>query len=99
MRSAGFFALHISCQILSVACHGIGRPEHYETSNLGQTFLGSDYPFDEAPQFFGLGTFANLPYVNCLSPSGGEGEYDIALFGAPFDTVSYFILKLAYALC
>jgi len=40
-------------------------------------------------EFFGLNTFANLPYVNCLAPpSTGDGTYDIAILGAPFDTVS-----------
>jgi len=39
-------------------------------------------------EFFGLGTFANLPYLNCLSPSTEGGRYDIAIIGAPFDTVS-----------
>jgi len=38
-------------------------------------------------QFYGLGTFANLPYVNCLNTNEiGEGRYDIAILGAPFDT-------------
>lgn len=39
--------------------------------------------------FFGLTTFANLPYVNCFKPDESEaGKYDIAILGAPFDTVS-----------
>lgn len=34
-------------------------------------------------------TYANLPYVHCLAPEGEEVEgYDIAVVGAPFDTVS-----------
>ena len=46
-------------------------------------------------KFFGLNTFANLPYVNCLSPSTEGKRYDIAILGAPFDTVSisYFISR------
>lgn len=40
-------------------------------------------------QFRGLKTFANLPYVNCFSDSESRGKgYDIAILGAPFDTVS-----------
>jgi len=40
-------------------------------------------------KFFGLTTFANLPYVHCLAPDGEEVEkFDIAVLGAPFDTVS-----------
>ena len=40
-------------------------------------------------EFVGLTTYANLPYVHCLAPKGKEVErYDIAILGAPFDTVS-----------
>jgi len=40
-------------------------------------------------QFNGLKTFANLPYVNCFSDAEAKGKkYDIAVMGAPFDTVS-----------
>ena len=39
---------------------------------------GSDYN--------GLTTFANLPYSNCFREHGES--YDIAILGAPFDTVS-----------
>lgn len=41
-------------------------------------------------KFRGLSTYANLPYVHCLS-AGTDDEvedYDIAILGAPFDTVS-----------
>lgn len=41
----------------------------------------------------GLTTYANLPYVNCMSSENGNVDvdvekYDIAVLGAPFDTVS-----------
>jgi agmatinase len=45
--------------------------------------------------FSGLMTFANLPYVHCLR-GGEEAElsdderFDIAVIGAPFDTVCIF---------
>ncbi|OJD26448.1 hypothetical protein ACJ73_02179 [Blastomyces percursus] len=39
-------------------------------------------------QFYGLMTFANIPYVNCFVDSEAEKQrYDIAFMGAPFDTV------------
>lgn len=42
-------------------------------------------------QFHGLKTFANLPYINCFSDAEAKGKgYDIAILGAPFDTVSPF---------
>lgn len=39
--------------------------------------------------FAGLTTYANLPYVHCLAGEGHQVEkFDIAILGAPFDTVS-----------
>lgn len=45
--------------------------------------------------FNGLTTYANIPYVDCFSAEEEEGQsssssdkYDIAILGAPFDTVS-----------
>lgn len=37
-------------------------------------------------ELFGLTTFANLPYLHCISMSNVDA-YDIAILGAPFDTV------------
>ncbi|KAM3419385.1 hypothetical protein BST61_g5314 [Cercospora zeina] len=37
-------------------------------------------------KFAGLTTFANLPYVHCLSSDEEVDPYDIAILGAPFDT-------------
>ena len=49
-------------------------------------FGGVDTSTDSA--FFGLTTFANLPYVHCLADEGRKVEkFDIAILGAPFDTV------------
>jgi agmatinase len=39
-----------------------------------------------ADKFAGLTTFANLPWVHCLSDSDDVEKYDIAVLGAPFDT-------------
>jgi agmatinase len=40
-------------------------------------------------QFSGLSTYGNLPYVNCFVDAEAEkSPYDIAILGAPFDTVS-----------
>jgi agmatinase len=55
-----------------------------------QAILGgySDIDITQA-KFAGLTTYANLPYVHCLAPDGKEVEkFDIAILGAPFDTVS-----------
>ncbi|KAL2354038.1 arginase family-domain-containing protein [Cryomyces antarcticus] len=36
--------------------------------------------------YSGLTTFASLPYVNCLAAEKDVEKYDVAIFGAPFDT-------------
>jgi agmatinase len=58
------------------------------TSN--QALLGGyNDPDISQAKFGGLSTFANLPYVHCLAREGVEVEgFDIAVLGAPFDTVS-----------
>jgi hypothetical protein len=43
--------------------------------------------FSDNTAFYGLSTYANVPYVHCLAPEGIEVEpFDIAILGAPFDT-------------
>jgi len=37
--------------------------------------------------FSGLTTYAHLPYTNCFADKGEVEKYDIAILGAPFDTV------------
>ena len=51
-----------------------------------------DHPIDvSGMQYGGLMTYANLPYVHCLAAEDEEVDgYDIAVVGAPFDTVSPF---------
>ena len=60
--------------------------------NTQQLFGTYNSPFDQdisTPLFNGLSTYAGLPYVHCLAPAEHEVErYDIAILGAPFDTVS-----------
>lgn len=67
---------------LPVSSHETGLDYH------DQTILGES-PIDVSTgsQFFGLSTYANLPYVNCLSSQKDVVRYDIAILGAPFDTV------------
>lgn len=57
-----------------------GRFETAEGSNLGMDISASLYN--------GLTTYANLPYVHCLA-DGDVEAYDIAVLGAPFDTVGW----------
>ena len=52
---------------------------------------GYNDPDISQAKFAGLNTYANLPYVHCLAGEGEEVEkFDIAVLGAPFDTVSIF---------
>ncbi len=52
-----------------------------------QSSIKSDQDaFVEFEKYAGLTTFANLPWVHCLSPNEQVEEYDIAFLGAPFDT-------------
>lgn len=46
--------------------------------------------------FSGLTTFAHVPYSNCFVDGDEVEGYDIAILGAPFDTVSavWFLLVL-----
>jgi agmatinase len=55
-----------------------------------QVILGGyNNPDISQAKFAGLNTYASLPYVHCLAAKGEEVEkFDIAILGAPFDTVS-----------
>ena len=54
-----------------------------------QAVMGAISPDITQTKFEGLTTYANLPYVHCLAPEGADiEEFDIAILGAPFDTVS-----------
>lgn len=54
-----------------------------------QIFGKSGIDVTTGSAFAGLTTYANLPYVHCLAGDDEEVEkYDIAILGAPFDTVS-----------
>lgn len=51
--------------------------------------VNEDVDIVTGSQFNGLATYANLPYLNCLSDDEvRDKKYDIAILGAPFDTVS-----------
>jgi hypothetical protein len=63
---------------------------HAHTFGHGQIPLYDSAIDVSGSKFRGLSTYANLPYVHCLS-AGKDNEveqYDIAILGAPFDTVS-----------
>jgi agmatinase len=49
--------------------------------------LGAKPDVAEFEKYSGLTTFANVPWVHCLSEGPVDG-YDIAFLGAPFDTAT-----------
>ena len=83
------FALCISAQILPVVSHHSGHAAAHEMPHVDQHYMSDNFiDVTTDSEFFGLTTFANLPYVNCLkADETEEGRYDIAILGAPFDTV------------
>lgn len=90
MDIAIIFWLCISAQILRAASHRSGHAAAHEMPHIHQHYMSDDFiDVTTDSEFFGLTTFANLPYVNCLkTDETEEGRYDIAILGAPFDTVN-----------
>lgn len=55
---------------------------------------GQDMDFEDSHYYYGIRTFANLPYVNCFSDREiQDRKYDIAVIGAPHDTVSVLLYR------
>lgn len=58
----------------------------------GQSVLAvddEDLVFHDSAYYYGISTFANTPYVNCfVAEEAKKKRYDIAVLGAPHDTVS-----------
>jgi hypothetical protein len=90
MTPSIIFALCIAAQILPIVSHHHDHAGVHEMPHLHQTFMADGFiDVTTDSEFFGLTTFANLPYVNCFKPDENEAsKYDIAILGAPFDTVS-----------
>ncbi|KAI0109035.1 arginase [Nemania sp. FL0031] len=83
-------------QLLGATLLGVSQAREWQFSHVlgssaAQKPLGGladdDVDILYGSQFNGLTTYARVPYVNCLSDDGAEGnKYDIAVLGAPFDT-------------
>lgn len=79
---------------LVLISHGLAREITFPPVAGIQNILGSvgieedSSSLDISMMLSGIQTFANLPYVHCLANEGEDVEkYDIAILGAPFDTV------------
>lgn len=95
MTSSFLLALCVFAQILPTLSHRNGHAAAHQIPIPQPKFVGDDFiDISTDSEFFGLTTFANLPYVNCFKPDKTEeAKYDIAILGAPFDTVSRNIVQ------
>lgn len=87
--------MQVTLAVLLLALHHVGAVDVFPPGPLAmesaQKLLGQDDDIDitTGSAFSGLTTFAHLPYSNCFVDDG-VAEYDIAILGAPFDTVRSF---------
>jgi hypothetical protein len=89
MYSPTLLTVFLAALSSPVASHRSGKALEHQVPQV-QKFMSDDsIDVTTDSEFFGLTTFANLPYVNCLKPDESQGRYDIAILGAPFDTVSH----------
>ena len=85
------YQLVITVIISSIAAREIVFPPVYGLAS--QEVLGHGGSIDvTASAFAGLTTYANIPYVHCLAKDDQIEKFDIAILGAPFDTVSIILL-------
>ena len=87
--------MYLRIALFLLPCSSIAReivfPPSVAIQGTNQKLLAiPDFP-DEAnlaefQKYAGLTTFANLPWVHCLSSDEDVAKYDIALLGAPFDS-------------
>lgn len=87
--SMASYVLTIALLVITAAARDIVFPpvagfDAYQTP-LGS---GEDVDIIFGSAFSGLTTFANLPYISCFDDKSETERYDIAMLGAPFDTVS-----------
>lgn len=74
----------------TVSAHEIVFPKVVDAGLYQSTLVSNLDRIDivSGSQFSGLTTFAQLPYATCFADGPASEKYDIALLGAPFDTVS-----------
>ena len=81
--------LRLSSVTMLIAACGVWGAFGSARTDTHQEVLDDDVTFDSttsSPSSWGFMTYANTPYVACLS-NGPDVSYDIAILGAPFDTV------------
>lgn len=91
MAPSTIFLLHLAAFALSVSAHDTTQQRPIVPVNChSYTSIDDDFiDITTGTQFSGLSTYGNLPYVNCfVDAEAGKSPFDIAVLGAPFDTVS-----------
>jgi agmatinase len=77
------FALPVSVYAQQFAAYGGGNQVPF--------WAHTDAAIDEIDlstyDFSGIGTYAHVPYENCFVNDDSSKPFDIAILGAPFDTV------------
>jgi len=87
LRSLACLFLFFAGKIAKTAASACLLPlaqDHWQQPHRGLSPENLDALFDGGR--FGLSTFANIPYVDCFADRP-KPHYDIAILGAPFDTV------------
>src|ERR1700730_14579900 len=89
--------LSVAALVVSASAHSTKEQQPVVPVNC-HSYASIDEDFIDittGTQFSGLSTYGNLPYVNCFVDTEAEkSPYDIAVLGAPFDTVSTFLCSL-----
>ncbi|KAI0200856.1 arginase [Astrocystis sublimbata] len=88
-KALGVFSAALLCVSQARAAWQFPQASNYHSAAQQPLsgFSDDDVDILHGSQFNGLTTYANIPYINCLSNEAAEGssKYDIAILGAPFD--------------
>jgi agmatinase len=91
-QGLGFLCLLASCgrarEVVFPPISPLQLNSHDHGAQYQASFSSGDDPTIGSTKYAGLSTFANLPWVHCLSPDDKVESYDIAFLGAPFDTAT-----------
>jgi hypothetical protein len=95
MNSSVFSYLSVAALAFFVSAHDASQRPLAPVDCHSYTSINDEFiDITSGSQFSGLSTYANLPYVNCFVDAEAEKvPYDIAILGAPFDTVSTFLFQ------
>lgn len=101
MSSSALICFSVVAFALYVSAHDTTQQPLVSTNRHSWASIDDDFiDITSGSQFSGLTTYGNLPYVNCfLDVEAEKSPYDIAILGAPFDTVSNMLTSLNCPSC